>query len=73
MNIGQKLAIAAGGVLIGLRAAYPVKYSGIGSLRFEDGPEFLQQVDWRMTWLHIAGIAAVTIALAFILKANKNS
>ena len=72
MNIGQKMAIAAGGVLIGIRAAYPVKYSGIGSIRFEGGPEFLQQVDWRMTWLHIAGIAAVTIALAFILKANKS-
>jgi hypothetical protein len=73
MNIGQKMAFAVGGVLIGIRAAYPVKYSGIGSLRFDGGPEFLQQVDWRMTWMHIAGIAAVTIALFFILKANKNS
>lgn len=72
MNSNQKIAIAAGGVLMGIRAAYPVKYSGLGSLRFEDGPEFLQQVDWRMTWLHIAGIAAVTIALVFILKSNKS-
>jgi hypothetical protein len=73
MNIGQKLAIAAGGILIGLRAAYPVKVSMLSGLGFEGGPEFLRQVDWKMTWLHIAGIAAVTIALAIILKTNKKN
>ena len=71
MNIGQKIAIASGGILMGIRAAYPVKYTGLGSMRFDDGPDFLQQVDWRMTWLQIAGIAAVTVALLFILKAEK--
>ena len=72
MNIGQKLAIATGGILIGLRAAYPVKVSLLSGLGITDGPKFLRLVDWRMTWLHIAGIAAVTIALAFILKTNKS-
>ena len=72
MNVAQKLAIAAGGILIGLRAAYPVKFAGFAGLRFEGGPEFMQQVDWNMTSLHVVGIAAVTIALAFILKTNKS-
>ncbi len=71
MNIGQKMAVAVGAILIGLRAAYPVKVSMLSGLGFEGGPEFLKQVDWKMTWLHIAAIAAVTIALAIILKSNK--
>lgn len=71
MNLLQKTVVAAGVILAALRAAFPVRYAGLGDVRLGEGsgfPDFMVKTDWQATGLHIALITAVTVVLAFLCK-----